>query len=143
MAVGDAGIARAKEELDGTMGVMRDNMKLLAEREAKLHSLDDKSAALQGTADKFSKRARMVNWKTKLSAAGLAIGAGLVLAWCICWALHVHVHRRNPWSFIAGSLVLALAIWCVWRQFLARRLFGAEEDDDSEGSGSSSSSESA
>uniref|UniRef100_A0A7S2P310 V-SNARE coiled-coil homology domain-containing protein n=1 Tax=Zooxanthella nutricula TaxID=1333877 RepID=A0A7S2P310_9DINO len=126
MAGASAHIAKAKDNLDSAMAGMRDNMKLLADREGQLHALDDKSKALEGTTNRFHRSARMVNWKMRVGSLAVVFVGCAVLVWTVGLVLHVHVGRRRVWPFLFVSALVFLALLGLYYHFRSRFGFGPD-----------------
>mmetsp|Transcript_3718 Transcript_3718/g.9483 ORF Transcript_3718/g.9483 Transcript_3718/m.9483 type:complete len:148 (-) Transcript_3718:139-582(-) len=61
----NGGIGKARYEINEAMDTMRNNMTIMAEREAKLSELNDKSSTLQSTSNAFSRQARVLQWEMR------------------------------------------------------------------------------
>ena len=119
---GDAqAIGRLRADLDGAMGVMRDNMRNMAERDVQLHDLEGKSNTLNVASGTFSAHATRLRkeqeWqrcKTRLAI----IAVVLLLIWIV---IFIFIGDRMTF-IIASAVVLAIILplmWCGirhWRQ---------------------------
>ncbi|CAE7471049.1 SNC2 [Symbiodinium natans] len=115
-------IGKLRNDLDGAIGVMRDNMRTMAERDAQLHDLEGKSNTLNVASGTFSAHAsrlrREQEWqrcKTRLAIVGVF---GLIIWLLILW--FAAGHRMTFLGISLGIAVIAapLAWVCVrrWRR---------------------------
>jgi len=114
--------AKAKQGCDDALGVMRDNISMLQERDVKLHDLQDKSLSFQGAATQFQRRTVALSWKTKWQKYRL-IGFLVTL---IVWGLLMIPFRQHLAPYVAVSTGLLGALYLVYRCF-ERRLRMAPE----------------
>jgi len=114
-------IGRARNELNGALDVMRDNMRVMAERDSQLHDLQGKSTSLHSVSGAFSQQAirlrKEKQWqrcKTYLTFALLACA----VAWLI--AFYLLSGQRFFFAEISAAVfaVIAPLSWCLikrWR----------------------------
>eukprot|EP00040_Diaphanoeca_grandis_P013452 m.67997 g.67997 ORF g.67997 m.67997 type:complete len:143 (-) comp23900_c0_seq2:67-495(-) len=63
----DDKLSRAKREVDGVIGIMRDNMGKVLDRSAKLDDLEDKSESLASGAMQFRRGTKKLSWQMWLN----------------------------------------------------------------------------
>eukprot|EP00931_Biecheleriopsis_adriatica_P060227 TRINITY_DN36148_c0_g1_i1.p1 TRINITY_DN36148_c0_g1~~TRINITY_DN36148_c0_g1_i1.p1 ORF type:complete len:152 (+),score=32.60 TRINITY_DN36148_c0_g1_i1:31-456(+) len=112
-------IGRLRQDLDGALDVMRDNMRTMAERDAQLHDLDSKSNTLHA-ANRLRKEQQWQRMKTKLIMASVVLG----VVWCV--VLYFWKGQKIVFAGVSAAVVLVLAPfgWC-----LIRRWRGDEQSD--------------
>eukprot|EP00747_Dinoflagellata_sp_TGD_P167944 gnl/TRDRNA2_/TRDRNA2_193293_c0_seq1.p1 gnl/TRDRNA2_/TRDRNA2_193293_c0~~gnl/TRDRNA2_/TRDRNA2_193293_c0_seq1.p1 ORF type:complete len:148 (-),score=25.24 gnl/TRDRNA2_/TRDRNA2_193293_c0_seq1:36-479(-) len=119
-------LGRARSELDGALGVMRDNMTMMVEREGQLEHLRDKSHSLQGTSGAFARQAKQLKWQTQWRQSRMAILA-VVLA---IWGALMYVFRHHFKVYLAVSSGLLTVLYFVQRYLTKRWLAQLEEAED-------------
>mmetsp|Transcript_104143 Transcript_104143/g.324725 ORF Transcript_104143/g.324725 Transcript_104143/m.324725 type:complete len:156 (+) Transcript_104143:69-536(+) len=109
-------VGNCQRELDAAMGVMRENMTRMADRDAQLHDLQDKSTAFASTTEKFSGQAKTLQWRMKFQQYRLyMLAAALAL-----WVLLALIFKQHLPAYFAVSGVAFAALWVV-QHFLAKR----------------------
>ncbi|CAK8996489.1 unnamed protein product [Durusdinium trenchii] len=122
-------IGRLRADLDGAMGVMRDNMRNMAERDVQLHDLEGKSNSLHVASGTFSAHATRLRkeqeWQRCKTRLAIFSVIGFLVWLLIFWFMADH--RVTFLLVSAGVLVLAVPIcWCSirrWRQMEDQEAF--------------------
>uniref|UniRef100_A0A7S1LRZ8 V-SNARE coiled-coil homology domain-containing protein n=1 Tax=Alexandrium catenella TaxID=2925 RepID=A0A7S1LRZ8_ALECA len=98
-------VGNCQKDLDSAMGVMRENMTRMADRDSKLSDLQDKSTQFASTSEKFTGQAKTLQWKTKWQQYRLyALAAFMVL-----WVVLALVFRNHlPVYFAVSTAVFAV-----------------------------------
>eukprot|EP00931_Biecheleriopsis_adriatica_P002538 TRINITY_DN10348_c0_g1_i1.p1 TRINITY_DN10348_c0_g1~~TRINITY_DN10348_c0_g1_i1.p1 ORF type:complete len:141 (+),score=34.40 TRINITY_DN10348_c0_g1_i1:40-462(+) len=104
-------LGTAQEELDAAMGAMRNSMAMMAERDARLHSLDDKSHALQGTSGAFSRQAKRLRWEMRWQQSRMLVLAVALALWISC----AYIFHNNLLAYFVISAVVFVLIYLVQR----------------------------
>ncbi|CAE7876186.1 SNC2, partial [Symbiodinium sp. KB8] len=119
---GDAqAIGKLRNDLDGAIGVMRDNMRSMAERDVQLHDLEGKSNSLNVASGTFSANAsrlrREQEWQRCKTRLAIVAVFGFLI-WLVIF-FFVAGHRMTFLGVSVGilALVVPLAWFCVrrWR----------------------------
>mmetsp|Transcript_88 Transcript_88/g.174 ORF Transcript_88/g.174 Transcript_88/m.174 type:complete len:141 (+) Transcript_88:47-469(+) len=113
-------IGKLRDDLNGAMGVMRDNMRSMAERDAQLHDLEGKSNSLNVASGTFSAHATRLRkeqeWqrcKTRLAIVAVFV----FIIWLVIF-FFVSGHRMAFLGVSAGILLLGgLLAWCCIRRW--------------------------
>merc|ERR1719183_1520154 len=98
------------------MGVMRENMAMLAERDSKLHNLQDKSDVLQGTSSSFSQQAKRLRWEQRWQQYRVCIAAMTVC----CWLAGFGLFRHAKVAYFAVSSAALVAVYLLQRFIMKR-----------------------
>merc|ERR1719486_972438 len=118
-------MSSVQQEVDNAMGIMRNNMVNMAERESSLQNLQGKSDLLQGTSGQFSRQAKRLRWEMRWQQYRLVFLLMAMVAWTALFFLFQH---HKP-IFLACSLGVALLAYLVQR-VLAKRARAQLESDD-------------
>ncbi|CAE7533969.1 SNC2 [Symbiodinium pilosum] len=113
-------IGKLRSDLDGAMGVMRDNMRTMAERDVQLHDLEGKSNTLNVASGTFSAHAtrlrREQEWqrcKTRIAIVAVFV----LLVWLLIF-FFASGHRMTFLGISAGILAITLPLgWCCVRRW--------------------------
>uniref|UniRef100_A0A7S1F382 V-SNARE coiled-coil homology domain-containing protein n=1 Tax=Noctiluca scintillans TaxID=2966 RepID=A0A7S1F382_NOCSC len=114
MAPSDNPYGHARHEIDGAMGLMRDNMAMMAERDERLHNVSEKSSSLQGGALAFNRQAKRMRWQMRWQQYRISVLVVLLLVWATTFYF---VGRRYLKTFFAGSVAAILLLH--WAQRVA------------------------
>mmetsp|Transcript_29300 Transcript_29300/g.51281 ORF Transcript_29300/g.51281 Transcript_29300/m.51281 type:complete len:141 (+) Transcript_29300:97-519(+) len=115
----------AHKEIDAAMGIMRENMVCLQEREGRLVNLQEKSDTLQGTSGDFNRRAKRLRMEMRWQQYRL-----WVLAACLSiWLALFYVFRHHMKIFIAGSATVSVLMYLLQR-FIQKRWRAQLESED-------------
>ncbi|XP_023336107.1 synaptobrevin [Eurytemora carolleeae] len=90
-------IAAAQNEVKDVVGVMKNNIDKVLERDSKLHDLDDRAASLEANSGIFqqsSARLRRKYWYQNMKLKVCLGGAGVILVIIIIIAIVVHVKNE-------------------------------------------------
>mmetsp|Transcript_20637 Transcript_20637/g.42821 ORF Transcript_20637/g.42821 Transcript_20637/m.42821 type:complete len:150 (-) Transcript_20637:484-933(-) len=109
-------VGNCQKDVDAALGAVRENLVKLADRDARLHDLQDKSTAFQNTSEKFTGQAKTLQWRTKWQKYRLY---GLV-AVLVMWALLSFAFRQHLLIYFSVSSV-AFVVLFVMQHFLAKR----------------------
>mmetsp|Transcript_956 Transcript_956/g.2179 ORF Transcript_956/g.2179 Transcript_956/m.2179 type:complete len:147 (-) Transcript_956:32-472(-) len=121
-------LGHAQKDIDHAMGVMRDSMAMLAERDVKLHNLEDKSNSLQGSSTAFTRQAKRLRWEQRWQQYRLvAMVSSLVV-----WAVTFFFLRHHAPEYLAASTALFSLLFFAQR-FLAKRWRAQLESEDMRG----------
>mmetsp|Transcript_99009 Transcript_99009/g.317540 ORF Transcript_99009/g.317540 Transcript_99009/m.317540 type:complete len:142 (-) Transcript_99009:83-508(-) len=122
MAGNGGSLANAREMSDKALGVMRGNMTMLAERDSKLHELQDKSVAFQSTSQKFQRSTVTLGWKTRWQQYRLYAWISALVVWGTL--LLIFRHHLLPYLIISSAIVGAA--YGVFKLFERRLSMGPE-----------------
>merc|ERR1719221_1655409 len=96
---------RRAVELNGAMGVMRDNMQMMVERDAKINDLDARSAELQNTSGAFKQQAGQLRKHQEWQQLRVyLVTGGIVLS--LVWVLMLVILKKHWAAYIGVSLAL-------------------------------------
>eukprot|EP00929_Paragymnodinium_shiwhaense_P048795 TRINITY_DN24632_c0_g1_i2.p2 TRINITY_DN24632_c0_g1~~TRINITY_DN24632_c0_g1_i2.p2 ORF type:complete len:144 (+),score=29.71 TRINITY_DN24632_c0_g1_i2:111-542(+) len=104
-----AQIGSAQQELSGAIEMMKGNMAMMVERESGLVNLEAKSGELHGSADKFKRQAKRLQWEMRWRKIRLAL---LLAALCVFAVLFV-VFRHQWKMYLVISAVVFAALYVV------------------------------
>eukprot|EP00411_Alexandrium_monilatum_P022357 CAMPEP_0175217508 /NCGR_PEP_ID=MMETSP0093-20121207/18282_1 /TAXON_ID=311494 /ORGANISM="Alexandrium monilatum, Strain CCMP3105" /LENGTH=155 /DNA_ID=CAMNT_0016510941 /DNA_START=52 /DNA_END=519 /DNA_ORIENTATION=+ len=109
-------LGHCQKDINAAMGVMRENMARMADRDSKLYDLQDKSTAFQSTSEKFTGQAKTLQFRTKWQQYRLyALAAALML-----WVLLALVFRDHLLIYFAVSSVVFAVLFAA-QHLLAKR----------------------
>mmetsp|Transcript_3066 Transcript_3066/g.7862 ORF Transcript_3066/g.7862 Transcript_3066/m.7862 type:complete len:151 (-) Transcript_3066:129-581(-) len=111
------GMKSAQEEVNQTMDVMRHNMNLLADREERLNTLNDKSSTLQVGAAAFNRSSKKVRWQMEWQRYRIVFLIGVLTIWLL---LALYFGKRHEYKTLIGVSILILAIVGVGHEVLQR-----------------------
>jgi len=121
----------ARQQCDVALGVMRDNMKMLAERDVKLHDLQDKSTAFQTTSERFQRHTTTLSWKTRWQQYRFYAFIGAL----VVWGLLLILFRQHLLAYVIISSSLLGAAFGVFKLFERRLSLGPESEQPLTASG--------
>eukprot|EP00747_Dinoflagellata_sp_TGD_P162454 gnl/TRDRNA2_/TRDRNA2_180091_c0_seq1.p1 gnl/TRDRNA2_/TRDRNA2_180091_c0~~gnl/TRDRNA2_/TRDRNA2_180091_c0_seq1.p1 ORF type:complete len:171 (+),score=26.98 gnl/TRDRNA2_/TRDRNA2_180091_c0_seq1:70-513(+) len=116
----------AYEEINGAIGTMQENMKMLVEREGQLNELQDKSASLQGASGEFARQAKKVRWEALWHQYRLW---SLVCTF-ILWATLLWIFRDHLHAYLGISSAVIVLLYLAQRLFAKRWLAQLEADTE-------------
>mmetsp|Transcript_104895 Transcript_104895/g.326042 ORF Transcript_104895/g.326042 Transcript_104895/m.326042 type:complete len:128 (+) Transcript_104895:641-1024(+) len=102
-------MGNCRRDINEAMGLMRDNIVRISDRDAKLHEMQEKSSAFQNTSERFTGQAKSLQWKTRWQHYRFYAFAAVLALWgALLIAFHDHLLVYLPVSAaVLGLLYLA------------------------------------
>merc|ERR1712151_322572 len=91
-------------------------MSILAERDASLHNLQDKSSTLQGTSLSFTRQAKRLKWEMRWRQYRIMIFAAVFSVWLVL----LYAFRQRLAVFLCASGIFFTVAYLLQRHFVKR-----------------------